>query len=127
MLSEDRGEEGLSNSWGIVGVVRGSQVDHLGEAIHEDRNCGETTRRLGELDNEVHAYWSPRSWWDRERLEESKGMLMSILLALASVAGLDVFLDVLRHSGPEVVTSEFGIENRMGGVSRVDRVVLFSE
>ena len=53
VLGEDVEKEQLSQSGGIDGVMRGDEYALLGQAIHDDKDGGESGRRQ-KVFNEVH-------------------------------------------------------------------------
>ena len=83
-----------------------------------------SSQSFGELGDEVHGDATPRTFRDRKRLEQAKGMKVAILHALASIAGLYILLDITRHLRPEVGKGQGSIHDIPAGMPSDWRVMM---
>lgn len=106
-VKSDDLEEELGCSQRIEAIhVAGEEVDHLAEAVDNNKDCGKAGLCLREVCDEVHGDRRPRAGRNSERVERAIRFVRWRLDPLAEVACLDVVADHVVHTWPIVVSTD---------------------
>jgi len=123
MQPEDIVEKNAGDLGGVVSGMTGDTMDLLGELVDKDGNGIESAGSLGQRTDEIHSDSLPGSIRDGQRLEQAEWSLLTGLIPLASLAGLDIRPCILRHGGPEEPRVEMTVSLLKTEVTGYGRVV----
>ena len=103
VVLEDVTEVQLGCLFGSDVRARRAKPSHFREPVYTDINRVEPLRR-GKFDYEVHGNRLPRTSRNWERMKLAVKSVAGRLVPRACVAGIDVFVDELSHTGPIIVS-----------------------
>ena len=108
-MSEDVGEEEVSNIRCGDSRGGGNEVNTLGKAVHNHKDRIKVALGLGQVGDEIHRDLFPSCLWGGEWLEKSGDGTVGWLIPLASLAVGDILLDILLQSWPEEIPSDASV------------------